>query len=306
MAAGASEVVNSSGSWIATTGSYRFTFCADPPHPSGSVAETLDSAADNCFTSPAFTVNADNSWLQTQDGNVFSGGEVKLNASVPAGQNLAEYLVISGINIPAFTNAKNWLVSPYIDENPGPDNFADLLQRFGPGLSPSVINGNLPGNLGASSTHLYDGDVIWTGGYEGGACAPLSQQGRVVFIKGNLTLGNGGETDFAPNCPTVLIVQNEIRIHGEMRNIRAVLISNDRFLSVEDLLTQPINNQLHVFGGVISSLTSANEPVFDRNLATSIGNNNNPAERFVFKPEYLWLMKDLLGVSRSEYKEINP
>jgi hypothetical protein len=302
--------------WSASAGNWLFTFCADPPPPSGSVDEggaANETATDNCETSAPFSVTPDNSWLQTEDGNVLSVGNFKLNPA-PTGADLIEYVTLTQGNFGSLNTLKDWLLRPYTDVS-GPRNFDGLRDQFAVGVGPTAtgnIVGALPGNANIGQVVLYRGNFTWSGGYNGGSCPAGSQRGIVMFVdedpaiadSGNIILGDGGETAVDNNCPLVLIAKRQIRVHGDVRTIQAVLISDDNFVSVDDRFTQPINNRLQIFGSVISSLTSTNPPEFPRNLG--VVNNTTPAEHIRLQPQYFWMLRDVLGRSGTAYSEENP
>ncbi len=315
------------GTWTAAVGSHRATYCADVRIEAGAsvwgeVRETnetalmtLDEAAEyNCYTWD-FTVSADASWLQTRFGDVGSHpgniGDLDTshgNPGPPAtGERSADYLVISGSAINSGLNtAKSWLVPSYSLTLPEVNNYASIKSKFGANVAATAFTGDLPGITPVGGVVVHRGNLTWTGGYTGGACAPGAQQGKVVFIEddpiipglqASLTLGNGSQTDFTPNCPTVIIAQGDINIHSAIVTINAFLISNGRFGAGVS------SQQLIINGGVISSLNSLMRPHFDDRAYTTGG---EPAVRIDYRPEYLWILRDLLGISKSQYSETNP
>lgn len=293
------SVAPPAGLWVAQPGSWNAIFCADTRtalNSNGLIDEGVnDGALNNCGVYN-FTTTGANPWLRTEDGNVFSQGPVQLNAApttLPAAeQELAEYLVISGVSIPGTLNTvKNWLVGPYTNNDPGPNTYQELFDQFGVGPPTGV--------------YVYNADVTWDGTANVGTCTAGSQ-GIVVFIDGSLILnGSAGVTSFSPSCPTVIIASGEIRASGNITAINAVLISDGRFVSVDLPGPQPINRPLQVSGGIYYKLNGPSPgPVFNRDLGA--GNNSTPTERIVFKPEYLWYLRNQLGTSKSVIREINP
>ncbi len=205
--------------------------------------------------------------------------------------------------------AKNWLIpssgtSTYNLTLPGVNNYNSIDQKFNNGAAsiapvatdPFTRTPNTPTTLPSRGVYEYTGNFNWNESFVG-SCG---LGGLLIFINGDLTLGSANSVlDFG--CPTVVVVSGRILVHGSVNTINAFLISNEEFVSVSG---GPTNERLVINGGVISSLSSADSPNFDGRKYTDI--SENPAVQINFRPEYLWILRDTVGVVTTRYEEVNP
>lgn len=144
-----------------------------------------------------------------------------------------------------------------------------------------TINGNL--NLSASKAGVFftDKDLIISKDIK--SSGPGSASGGLVFI-----------------------VQGNARIEKDVKEINAVIITFGEFCSASNIdgscpLVSVQTDQLLLNGSIISLSSDTNKrPKFMRVLA----NNSLPAEKIVFQPKYLVILKDIFSRNLTMWKEI--
>ncbi|HSX58534.1 MAG TPA: CARDB domain-containing protein [Candidatus Saccharimonadales bacterium] len=301
--------VDTTSPWIPTGGPHTIYFCADTPKP-GAVPETNEDDNCNSYFIPAVSTN--NSWLKTTSGDVGSIGQGTNSMRLPAplGQINIDYLGIGSHGINAkfpgdiAAGARKWLVSDYSGFGlPSPNNYGLLLEKFGKLATGLTANGTLPTTSGVYS---YPSGFTWNG--IGGTCSlagatPAITDGMIIFINGDLTIGNGGQNTLNSNanCPVVIVAKGNITVNDAVTTINSFMVSDGIFDSLQNS-TNPAN-PLTINGGVISSLDSTKgRPNFDRQLS----NNASPAETLNFKSGYLYMLLGHLGIQRTTFAEVNP
>lgn len=274
----------------------RIVFCADTQEfgqPSGRVAEVTDTAQDNCFVWD-LTVLPNNSWLQTNGGNVGNKNEIR-HPSI--GNDHSQYLVLTQAITGAFNSAKNWVLTSYDPVNTIGTSYDDFKNEFDTGAS-SISGSDLPVGSG---TYISSGTFNWSGGFSGAPCSATNQSGSLIFISGDLNVASGTNSKAAPaNCQVVIVVRNNVNVAAQITRIDATIISFGQFVTSSN---GPGDPQLILNGSVLSSLDAvADGPLFQRILS----DNTPPAELIHYQPEVLWYLATKLGRSGTQYFEVNP
>lgn len=174
--------------------------------------------------------------------------------------------------------------------------------------SPAAFSGSI--NLGESTDHIYQftNDVI------------IDNQGDitgantgVVFIQGNLNIGPlPGKTLKHGNKKSglVFVVKGNVNIHQSVEEIDAVIIAEGIICTAYDGTACLDGNtqtpQLTINGSLISlNQNNPAEPIrFRRNLGAD--NVATPAEKIVYQPKYLVILRDMLSDTFQKWSEVAP
>ena len=258
-------------------------------------------------------------WIQTKDGTVGAIDKIDMERdNLPPGEYNASYVVISTHldAIKNFTSAKNWLVGQYPDPDPrswegSADIYADLLENYrsrGIGTVDSAVPvDRLNDGQVASALAIADSNIVLFTPPSGTAFVnvpdgfPFGGQSGVVFIDGNLDIN--GEVSIPPGTALVFIVNGAITVDPGVTEINGIFVSNNTnsagdpgvFSSGSGSNQLTVNGSVLAFGGVD----------FGRALPGN-DNKDTPAELIRFQPSYLWLLRDIAGLSTKQFKELAP
>lgn len=133
---------------------------------------------------------------------------------------------------------------------------------------------------------------ITTGTYNYSGTSVIFIEGS-IYINGNIT----GPTDKG----LVLVVKNNVNIDRNVNRVDAVIIAGGPIYTagVGCASSSIVAGQLVINGSLIS-LNQANPPVFCRNL----NDNSQAAEKIVWQPKYLVILKDLFSDIYQKWSEI--
>lgn len=147
-------------------------------------------------------------------------------------------------------------------------------------------------------------------------------QTGVIFIKGNLTIGpipgSNKLTHGNNNSGLVFIVKGNVNIHQSVEEIHAVIIAEGIICTAYDDSTScPTSNvstitgtnnpikQLIINGSLISLNQSDTIPIkFMR--SRGVLDASEPAEKIVYQPKYLVILRNLVSDTFQKWSEIQP
>ena len=284
-------------------------------------------------------VNPAKPWLQTTGGDVGVRGDIDVDrdltdpSATPGGvqQYNADYLIVlTGVVSPGskpFTSAKNWLVQSYpnaatpsLDLPPFPAPPTSMYQALWDRYSrrcptgPIPVDVNTPGNVAAAVTPdcnilQHDepppgpppppNDLTINNASWGAVGYDSSNPPAVIFVDGDLTIENNIEIGIGTGL--IFVVRGDISIAASVRQIDGIYITDGEFNTrgVAGCGLGSNNDQLVINGAVYVFGT----PCFNRDLANNL---NDPAEKIIFEPKYLWLFRDIIGDPKVVYREIAP
>ncbi len=287
------------------SGNHDFQVCADTSDsPAHNNLITEWNEGYNCMT-VTVSVNSALPWLKTTNGNVGSVGNSGVGSIVanwpvdycPSQPDFcnSRYLIAAAnsVSTHSFKSLKGWLLTGY---NPGLGKYKDY-SKFYTDFSENACSrsgNNLPEVKGR---FVFAGSVNWNGGFDSTPCSAFSSNpfdGAIVFIGGNLRIRG----DLILTRPTVFIVQGRVVIESGVRRVNGMFVVNGNFDDGGGA------NRLTINGSVAAALKGTGNMKFGRDLG--IGNNTNPAEVINFKPEYLYLLANYIGVTSQSYRELNP
>lgn len=218
-----------------------------------------------------------------------------------------------------WVSAKDWLVKNYtsfggLTIRPAPVG-NDIYQGFLNAYSSKGIVSTGP-SLGSISAQATAGNRIQT--ISGAGNLTITQgtyngPPAVVFVPGDLIINSGtfnthgliAGTDPISGIQTglIFVVRGNITIDRNVNRVDAYMITNGVFNSNSDPVPD-CDPQLTVNGGVVAY----GEINLDRNLRCSASNPNRdlPAEIFSFPHRYLWLFREVIGDSKSVFREVAP
>ena len=249
-------------------------------------------------------------WSQTEGGNVGVDGKIDMQTNTPpTGEDNAENLVIYDNPRDHFTSAKGWLVSSYTFHTTSledsSDIYDDLLNIYqSRGVTSVTLDDANTVTADISTAAAGSNNILVQSGTPTNVIindtTPYSGKPIVVFIPGNLQINRN--TNIDNDTGIVYVVGGNLRILGS-----AVATDIDGFFIVNQATSTGVipNQQLTVNGGIVSfGNNSSTAFTFERDLGAT--NRTEPAERFIFQPRYLWLLKDLAGVSPKAFEELTP
>lgn len=124
----------------------------------------------------------------------------------------------------------------------------------------------------------------------------------VIFVEGNLNIPQN-ITYGGPNTGLVFIVKGDINIFRDFTRVDAILISQGTICTAFDGTSCPNSNitvsQLIINGSLIS--LAAGKPIKFRRALTD---NSLPAEKIVYQPKYLVILRSLLADTYQKWSEI--
>lgn len=135
--------------------------------------------------------------------------------------------------------------------------------------------------------------------------ATISHNG-VVFVEGNLYLNANPVNNPSSSSGLIFIVKGDINISPAVTQIDAFLVTFGVFCSSWiSPACSPSSNALTINGSVISlGLDSSTNTPYPPKFVRSLADNSVAAEKIVFKPKYLVILKDLLGRNQNIWSEV--
>ncbi|MGB9706763.1 MAG: hypothetical protein ACPLXP_01625 [Microgenomates group bacterium] len=215
-------------------------------------------------------------WFQTKEGDVHAGGtiysQIPSTATSPyfslKGTNNNGVISWAGASEPNFGSGqagedKNWLANSQAKRN----SYNYFYQLLG---SPTIdnFNGDLS-EISGDGVYYSADDVTINDNW-----AFPSSRKAAILIEGKLTINEG--ITVPQGSSLVFIVSGDIEISPEVEEIAGIFITDGTFSSPAS--NPGPDSQLVVNGGVVAE-------EFD--LSRSLGNNSQPAEKFVFRPDFL-------------------
>jgi len=230
-----------------------------------------------------------NGWFQTQEGDVYSGGQIR--SQVPAGKNFSldgsggfpGIVSFNGDNAdfsPGEISSKKWLAN-----TPAKANFYDYFYLLlgSPDLEDSpgeIRNEDLPAEDGVRA---YSGDIQTGNTWQIGARKMVISTDGKFLIKHRILISQGGSLVVVAKGG--IGVSKNLTATGEQNNyLGGIFITDGTFYSSveENFNFTPVTSEkiLVVQGGVIAKQVS---------LTRDLGEDNQtfPAEKFVFRPDFL-------------------
>ena len=216
----------------------------------------------------------------------------------PINEFNADYTVIYGNNRTYFDSAKSWLVGSYTFDSrsleASSDIYKDHLNKYKSRGTKEVdlsksnkIRNRIRDEASSGSGILtYEGNPIFEDSpvYNGNPA--------VVFIDGNLTINK--KVQVHAKTALVFVVSGNISVGGNVREIDGFYIANGIFKVDGGKKELVVNGAAMAFSAAGFS------------LGRDLKDNDEPAERFLYQPRYLWLLKDVLGESTKSFQELTP
>ncbi|MCH7541385.1 hypothetical protein IH981_01245 [Patescibacteria group bacterium] len=310
--------------WISSLGGFaskvRFTSTFQAPDPGvypttyrivaradldlgvpGRVIEVIERTNNRSLGS--FRVIGPPPWFQTKGGDVGSIGRIEPKYPPAVGFS-ADYLVIQqhGSTIKNFTSFLKWRVWNYSPLNIYPQKDAvtgsiydTFVKKYKLDTSNTVAGLTaIPPTGGNRVFYINDSLTIPSGG------VTYSQDPAVVFVKTNLRFD--GNLTINTNTGLIFVVAGQVRISTNVSRVDGVIIFDGDFT----VLSRGNSTELALIvnGSVIGGFQGGK---FDLRRDFRSGDNKlRPTEKFVFEPKYLWLFRDIIGDTKTVWKEVNP
>ncbi len=199
--------------------------------------------------------------------------------------------------IPQFSlNSYDEMKSLYFDQNKQKDQQTTLSGeqiQTNPVQSVNLEQGNID--------HLY----YITGSYTIGSDLNVKKAG-VIFVDGNLTI-NTNITQKSNTDGLVFLVKGDVNIKDSVTEVNAFIITWGQFCSAwtgSFCPTPPYLTSQLIINGSIISLDSTKKPSFVRRLINPNANKKDPAEKIIFQPKYLAILKNIFARDLSVWSEI--
>lgn len=137
-----------------------------------------------------------------------------------------------------------------------------------------------------------------------------AKKSTVVFVDGDLNLsptapGHYNIIEDQNSSGIVFVVGGGINVHKDVRQINAFIITFGQFCSAGSYPcpnSVTVTDPLLINGSVVAlSSDPAKKPLFVRNLNSG---NALPAERVVYQPKYLVILKDVFARTRQTWSEL--
>ena len=236
-------------------------------------------------------------------------------SSVPGGVN-ADYLAIAEGAITKFQSAKQWLVGGYSPLNIypqlNPTMYDTLWDRYTKRCGPVSVDASDRDHvrtavdsgcsiLKHNSPNLIIDNASWSAGpgYNGEAA--------VVFVEGYMEIDRNIKV--SADTGIIFIVRGDIKVYYDpgappptrrVTQIDGVYIADGKFnsnaiASCDDLQQ---SGKLTVNGAVYAF----DEACFTRDLQ----DNDYRAEQINFEPKYLWLFREIIGETKTVFRELAP
>ena len=237
--------------------------------------QTSDMAG-NSSDSPIQTIEGP--WLQVLNMDLYVGVGISMTASAPSGMKNSNSLVAAGGAISNFSTSTGWNIESYNHKLKGVTSLSSLISEYTTLKSQAAIlpQGKLPT---ASGIYKYSGNYTidhntTPPGFEDGIHTSL------IIIEGNLR----AKSDFSlnENSAVVFLIEGNTEIEGKVEDIAGFFVTEGVFNTNIDNKQQ---KQLTLKGGV----AALQGFVLGRDLGRTgtVKNSTDPAEKFIFQPQYL-------------------
>ncbi|OGY26528.1 MAG: hypothetical protein A2Z24_00190 [Candidatus Woykebacteria bacterium RBG_16_44_10] len=243
-------------------------------------------------------------WFQTTDGDVGSCAQIRPTIAPPIGFS-ADYLVIQNNSTPTsnFTSELGWLVWGYNPLNIGPRRcsvadwsmYTVLANKFKLNTSNTITSlADIPVS-GGNRVYYINGDLTIN------SAVNFTQDPAVVFVKTNLNI----EADLivGPDTGLILVV-GDTSTAGHVKIKENVNQADGVFIFDGDFDVNGSVLPLVIHGAVIGGSEGGSFKL--KRDFKSADNLTTPSERIVFEPKYLWLFRDIIGDTKTIFKEVAP
>ena len=130
---------------------------------------------------------------------------------------------------------------------------------------------------------------------------PNNKDPAVVFVPGNMIIN--GNVEIGDDTGIIFIIKGYVDVKPEVEETDGIYIFDEDY-TVRST-GNPVNEeQLVVNGSVIGGFTGG-EFDLGRDFR-SARNKTTPTELFDFEPKYLWLFRDIIGDTKTVWKEVAP